>query len=271
MFVKVQTAKQAVRFARDLKKRKLRHVTKQFLIEGINFVEDALLNRAEISYLLVSDQLCQREKGRSVIELAQSRGVPFFCVQEKILARLADTETPQGILAVCKMPVWDEEQVIQGQDALLVALDGVQDPGNLGTMIRAGAGVGANGFFLGEGTVDLYNSKVLRSTMGTVFQVPVFHQVRLVPFIKRLKSMGLITVAADPRGEIKYYGADFRKGPLLVIIGNESRGISAELLEAVDLRVSIPLAEGVESLNAAVAAALILYEIFRQRDTQTEQ
>ncbi|HBG23067.1 MAG TPA: RNA methyltransferase [Peptococcaceae bacterium] len=271
MFFKMLTAKQAVRFARDLQKRKHRHDTKHFFIEGINFVEDALLNRAEIRYLLVSDKLCQKEKGKGVMELAQSRGVPFFCVQENALARLADTETPQGILAVCKMPVWDEEQVIQGQDALLVALDGVQDPGNLGTMIRTGAGIGVNGFFLGEGTVDLYNSKVLRSTMGTTFQVPAFHRVQLIPFIKRLKSMGFKTVAADPRAEIKHYGADFRKGPLVVIIGNESRGISPELLKAVDLRVSIPLAEGVESLNAAVAAALVLYEIFRQRDTQTVQ
>lgn len=271
MFCEIQTAKQAVRFARDLKKRKHRHDKKQFLIEGINFVEDALLNRAEISYLLVSDKFHERKKGKGVMELAQARGVPLFCIKENILANLSDTETPQGVLAVSKMPVWNDEQVIYMKDALLVALDGVQDPGNLGTMIRTGAGVGVSGFFLGEGTVDLYNSKVLRSTMGTIFQVPVFHQVQLVSLVKRLKLLGFKTVAADPRAKTKHYRADFQKDPLLVIVGNEGRGIRTELLKAVDLRLSIPLAEGVESLNAAVAAALILYEVFRQRDTQTEK
>ena len=102
--------------------------------------------------------------------------------------------------------------------------------------------------------------------MGTVFRVPAFHQVQLVPLIKRLKSLGFITIAAEPRAKIKYYRADFQKGPLLVLIGNEGRGIRPELLDIVDLRVSIPLSEGVESLNAAVAAALILYEVLRQRD-----
>jgi TrmH family RNA methyltransferase len=267
-YLEIKTAKQAARLARDLKKRKHRELTNRFLIEGVNFVEDALISRAELDYLLVSEKFWQRKKGKGIIDLASSRGIPIFSVKENVLAGLADTETPQGIVAVSQMPVWNEEDVIYGQDALLVALDGLQDPGNLGTIIRAGAGAGVSGFFLGEGTVDLYNSKVLRSTMGTVFRVPAFHQVELVSLINRLKLTGFTSIAADPRAELKYYCADLEKGPLLILIGNESRGISPELLETVDLRVSIPLSEGVESLNAAVAAALILYEVFRQRDPE---
>lgn len=265
-FLEIKTAKQAARFARNLKKRKHREITNRFLIEGVNFVEDALISKAELDYLLVSEKFWQRKKGKGIIDLASSCGIPIFTVKGNVLAGLADTETPQGIVAVSQIPVWDEDEIIHGQDALLVALDGLQDPGNLGTIIRSGAGAGVSGFFLGEGTVDLYNSKVLRSTMGTVFRVPAFHQVQLVPLIKRLKSLGFITIAAEPRAKIKYYRADFQKGPLLVLIGNEGRGIRPELLDIVDLRVSIPLSEGVESLNAAVAAALILYEVLRQRD-----
>ncbi|MGB4504363.1 MAG: RNA methyltransferase [Syntrophaceticus sp.] len=266
--MEIKTAKQAIRFARDLKKRKHRQNTNRFLIEGVNFVEDAFINGAELDYLLVSESFWQREKGKVIIDLARSQGIPFFSVQENTLARLADTETPQGILAVSQMPVWNEDQVLQGQDTILVALDGLQDPGNLGTIIRSGAGVGVSGFYLGEGTVDLYNPKVLRSTMGTIFRVPAFQQVQLFSFIKRLKSLGFKTIAADPRAKLKYYRADFLKGPLLILIGNEGKGISLELLDIVDLRVSIPLSEGVESLNAAVAAALILYEVVRQRDLE---
>ncbi len=264
--MKIKTAEQAIRSARYLKLRKHRQSTKRFLIEGASFVQDALVNGAEIDCLLASDSFLQKKKGKLLSEFARSRGIPFFSVKENILCSLADTETPQGIVAVGRMPVWSEEQVIHGQDTVLVALDGLQDPGNLGTIIRSGAGAGVNGFFLGEGTVDLYNSKVLRSTTGMVFQVPVFHQARLVPLINRLKSLGYIAVAADPGARVKYYRTDFRKGALAIIIGNEGGGISRELLDIADLRVAIPLAEGVESLNAAVAAALILYEICRQRD-----
>lgn len=268
VFLEVKTTKQATRFARDLKKRKHRQLTSRFLIEGVNFVEDALIDRAALDYMLVSDKFWQRKKGKRIIDLASSRGIRVFSVKENVLAKLADTETPQGIVAVCQIPVWNKDEIICGQDALVVALDGLQDPGNLGTIIRAGAGAGVSGFFLGEGTVDLYNPKVLRSTMGTVFRVPTFYQVELVSLIKRLKSLGFTTIAADPRARIKYYCADFKKGPLLFIIGNESRGIRKELLDIVDLKVSIPLSEGVESLNAAVAAALIFYEVYRQRDPE---
>ena len=267
MLLEVKTAKQAIRLARDLKRRKHRESRDRFLIEGVNFVEEALLSGVNLDYLLVTEKLCRREKGKAVLDLAGSREITLFFVEEDVLAKLADTGTPQGVLAVCSMPSWNESEALQRSDAFLVALDGLQDPGNLGTIIRSCAGVGASGVFLGEGTVDLYNPKVLRSTMGTVFGVPTFHKVELTSLVKKLKRLGFLTIAADPRADLKYYHADFRKSPLLVLIGNEGRGISSDLLDLVDLRVCIPLREGVESLNASVAAALILYEIYRQRDS----
>lgn len=263
----IRTVKQAVQLARELKRRKYREATRRFLIEGINFVGDALKSGIRVDYLLITEKIRQRQKGRMFLQHALSREIPFFFVKEDILARLADTENPQGVLAVASMPVWDENEVIAGENALLLALDSIQDPGNLGTIIRSGDGVGVNGVFLGGGTVDIYNPKVLRSTMGSVFRVPAFPKTDLMPLIQNLREMGFSIVAADPRANFKYYQADFRKGRFLVLIGNESHGISPALLELVDLGVCIPLRKEVESLNAAVATALILYEVFRQRDT----
>jgi len=266
ILLEIRTSKQAVKFARCLKKRKYRELYHNFLIEGVNFVGDALLNNAPIDFVMVAENNQHSEKYQEIMEQARLQQVPLFFVKDELLAKISDTETPQGVVAVCSMPSWNEEQVIREGDGLLVALDGLQDPGNLGTIIRSAAGVGVSGVFLGEGTVDIYNPKVLRATMGAVFRVPVFQQVDLITLIRKVKEAGFQTVAAEPRADKKYYRVDFRKGGHLILIGNESRGIRAELLDLVDLRVSIPLVGGVESLNAAVAASLILYEIFRQRD-----
>jgi len=263
----INTVKQAVRLARELKRRRHREATGRFLIEGINFVGDALQCGAAIDCLLMTEKVRQREKGRIILQHALSREIPFFFVKEEILDRLTDTETPQGVLAIAPKPVWDENEAIAAEEALLLALDGIQDPGNLGTIIRSGDGVGVNGIFLGGGTVDIYNPKVLRSTMGSVFRIPAFPKTDLLQLIRKLREKGFFVVAADPRADIKYYQADFRRGRFLIVIGNESRGISPALLELADLKVRIPLKEDVESLNAAVAAALVLFEVLRQRDT----
>jgi len=264
--LEIKSTKQAVKFARTLKKRKYRELYHNFLIEGVNFVEDALLNKAPVDYVMVAENNKYSPKYKGIIEQTRLQQLPLLFVKDDLLAKLSDTETPQGVVAVCSMPSWNEEQVLREGDGVLVALDGLQDPGNLGTIIRSAAGVGVSGVFLGEGTVDLFNPKVLRATMGTVFRIPVFQQVDLITLIKKVKQAGFQTVAADPRADKKYYHVDFRLGGHLILIGNESRGIRSELLDLVDLRVSIPLMSGVESLNAAVAASLILYEIFRQRD-----
>lgn len=265
--MQIKSLKHALRLARELKKRKYREATGRFLIEGINFVDDAIKSGAVVDCLILTEKVCCKDKGKKLLRHVHSQGIPLFFVDEAVFAELADTETPQGVLAVGSMPVWDASKVAMSQDALLLALDGLQDPGNLGTIIRSSDGVGVDGVFLGEGTVDLYNSKVLRSTMGSVFRIPVFSKVDLVSLLLRLREAGFKIVAADPRASLKYYQADFKKGRFLILIGNESRGIRQELLDLVDLSVCIPLREEVESLNAGVAAALLLYEVYRQRDT----
>ncbi len=261
----VNGLKQAVQFARSLKKRKVREAEHRFIIEGISFVEEALKSGVHLDYLICTEKGLQREKGRSLIEHPGLANVTLYIVEERIFEKIAETETPQGILAVGRMPVWTEEGILQKREGTWLVLDALQDPGNLGTILRTAEAVEVKAVFLGEGTVDLYNSKVLRATMGSVFRVPTFSKVNLKELLGRMKESGIFVIAADPYSDKIYYRTDLRCPRLSVVIGNEGRGISPEILALSDNRIKIPLRGKVESLNAAVATALILYEIQRQK------
>lgn len=257
--------KRAVQLARSLKKRRVREAERRFVIEGINFVEEALKSGIELDFLICTEKGLQRDKGSYLLEQGVKADIPLYIVDERVFERLAETETPQGILAVGRMPYWIEEGVLKKDRGIWLALDAIQDPGNLGTIIRTAEAVGAEAVFLGEGTVDLYNSKVLRATMGSVFRVPSFSRMNLKELVSRMRESGIFVVSADPHTGQVYYQANLRYPRLAVVIGNEGRGISPELLTLSDIRVKIPLEGKVESLNAAVAGALILYEIKRQQ------
>lgn len=263
--MKVKTLKQAVRLANSLSKRKIREAENCFLIEGLSFVEEALKSKAALEFLIYSERVIERERGRSVLGRARLAKIPLFPVDDGIFKKLAETETPQGILAVGRILDWPEEGVFQQPQGIYLVLDAIQDPGNLGTMIRTGEGMGVHAVFLGKGTVDVYNSKVLRATMGSIFRVPTFRDQDLTALVKKMKDSGVRLVAADPRAGTIYYRTDLIHPRLALLVGNEGRGIGAGLLREADERVSIPLQGGVESLNAAVATALILYEIHRQK------
>jgi TrmH family RNA methyltransferase len=259
----IRSVKQAVALTRNLRKRKVRSAERCFIVEGINFVEEALRSQIQIEYLLCTDRLIEREKGKMLLEEMRRLEVPLFLVSEKIFEDLAQTDTPQGVLAVGVQKKWPVEQLRQSR-GLMLALDRLQDPGNLGTILRTSDAVGVQAIFLSEGTVDVYNSKVLRSTMGSVFRVPTAADQSLLDVIRGMKERGVLVVAADAHAATDYFRAPLKVESLLLVIGNEGQGIQPELLELADQRVTIPLRQGVESLNAAVATALVLYEIYRQ-------
>lgn len=259
-------AKRAVQSVLKLKKKKkFREKEQRFIIEGINFVEEALKSGIELDFLVCTEEGLQREKSKTLLRYQREAGIPIYIVDEGVFAKIAETETPQGVLAVGKKPVWDEDKVLEREKGIWVVLDAIQDPGNLGTIIRTAEAVGAEAVFLGKGTVDLYNPKALRATMGSVFRVPTFSRVNLQALLDRMKEDGVFVVASDPHAEQIYYDANLRHLRVAVVIGNEGRGIDRRLLELSDIRVKIPLEGKVESLNAAVASALILFEIKRQQ------
>lgn len=265
--MEIRTTRQAVQLARRLGRRKVRDVERRFVIEGITFVEEALRSDSVVECLVYSERMLQHQRGWALLDNAREQGLPAFLVDEPLYGELSDTETPQGVLAVVQKPAWQQGLLLQQQTGLLLALDGLQDPGNLGTILRTGDGAGVSGVWLGQGTVDLYNPKVLRATMGSIFRLPSFSGVDLPLLLTELKTSGWQVVAAVPHTGQSYFQADLRHTRLLLVIGNEAHGISRDLVALADQVVSIPLRPEVESLNAAVAAALLIYEVQRQRLT----
>lgn len=243
-----------------LKEKKRREATGLVLIEGVRFVEEALQAGTEIVQVVYSPRLTEGERGRQLLESVTRAKVSVLAVSEKVLAHVVDTGTPQGIAAAVRVPQVSLEQT--ASDFLLV-VDGVQDPGNLGTIIRTALAAGAGGVVCTKGTVDAFNPKTLRSTMGAVFKLPVIQGIAGDQLIEWLACRKISLVVADAAGEEMYYEAELNP-PLALVIGNEGQGPSRLMLQRATRRVRIPLRGGVESLNAAVAAALLLFESARQ-------
>lgn len=263
--VGVKTARQAVQLVRRLGRRKAREADRLFVVEGITFVEEALQSGQAVECLVYAGKLHRRQKGQALLDRAWERRVPAFPVEERLYEILSATETPQGVLAVVQKPVWRQPELLQRPDSLFLALDGLQDPGNLGAILRTGDGAGVDGVWLGQGAVDPYNPKALRATMGSILRLPVFTGVDLALLLPELKLQGVQVAAAVPHAGRNYFQADMKHPRLLLLIGGEARGISGDLLALADQELSIPLRPEVESLNAAVAASLLIYEARRQR------
>ena len=223
-----------------------RYKTSLFVAEGQRIVEDAVAANA-VEYIFVS----QNYDG-TVYDL------PTYRVSDKMFKDLSDTETTQGILAVCRMGVYNIEEITC--DTLLVS-DGVSDPGNLGTLIRTAECSGVGGVVLLKGTVDPYSPKVVRSTMGSIFRVPLyFAQVQDIE--QALKEYSVVATVLD--GSKDLYDVDFPE-KVAVVVGNEAHGVSKEVADLSQIRVLIPMCGQSESLNASVAGSVVMYEIFRQK------
>lgn len=185
-------------------------------------------------------------------------------VSDEVFARMSDTQTPQGILAVLAQPEYKLNQLLKQENPLFVVLENLQDPGNLGTILRTGEGAGITGVIIGEGSVDIFNPKVIRSTMGSIYRVPFLYEADLLQTLEQLHAAGVKTYAAHLRGETYYDSFCFR-GPTAFLIGNEGNGLTQTLSDAASSYLKIPMEGELESLNASVAAALLMYEAHRQR------
>lgn len=179
---------------------------------------------------------------------------------------MSDTRTPQGILSVIRRPHYTLEQLIDVPSPLLVILENLQDPGNLGTILRTGEGAGITGVILSGETADIFHPKTIRATMGSIFRVPFVQVEHLKEALGQLQQRGIHTYAAHLSGETYYDRFSFREGTAF-LIGNEGNGLSRETAEMADSLLKIPMEGKVESLNASVAAALLMYEAHRQRRT----
>ena len=231
---------------KKLLNRSERNKTKLFIAEGQRIVEDAVAaNVAE--YIFVSENY-----DGIVYDL------PTYKVSNKMFAALSDTETTQGIIAVCRMVDYNMEEI--DCDTLLVC-DGVSDPGNLGTLIRTAECSGVGGAILLKGTVDPYSPKVVRSTMGSIFRVPVYF-ADVDALDKHLTDYSIVATVLD--GSKDLYDIEFPE-KIAVVVGNEAHGVSKEVADMAQIRTLIPMCGNSESLNASVAGSVVMYEIFRQK------
>ena len=245
------------------KKRKARDEEGVYIVEGIRMYREA--PRAQVREVYVSEQFYSRygeELGLS------AWGRQLEILSDHVFSHVSDTKTPQGILLVMEQRSCEICEMLdldaQGRKPLLMVLDNLQDPGNLGTILRAGEAAGVTGVIMSHDCVDIYNPKVIRSTMGSVFRVPFFYTDDLEQTVLDLKARGIRVFAAHLAGKNNYEQEDYT-GNTAFLIGNEGNGLTEKLSNMADTWVKIPMEGKVESLNAAIAASILMFETARQR------
>lgn len=245
--------------ARDLQRRKARERQQCFVAEGVRTVEALLASSLEIRGVLAIKALREDERGAALLARAEERGVPVAIVTREELESAADTDTPQGVLAVAAIPA--SQLAPPTADARYLVLDALQDPGNVGTVVRTAAALGVTATIALPGTVDFWNAKVVRSSMGALFQHPV-HALSWEELSAFLSDYQVALWATDMHGEsLPTIAPGHVPGRLAVVVSNEGAGLSSHVATAVTRTVSIPMAPGVESLNVAVASAIVLYAL----------
>lgn len=253
----------AVRRLRSLSDAKERKKEKAFLIEGVKMVEEALRDEAGVQMVVAAPDLTQHH-GRGVLKMAEARSVGILWISGKLLDSISESKTPQPVMAVVGMREHTEDLLLAHRSGLIVICHGLQDPGNLGTIIRTAEATGAAGVAITPNTVDPYNAKTVRASMGSILRVPVARIGDAAAFIRKCRETGFQTVAMVLKGEKTLFDADLRR-PAAVIVGQEGSGLPDDVLKYADLRVRIPMAESIDSLNVATSAAVFLYEAMRQR------
>ena len=191
--------------------------------------------------------------------------VPYYLVSSEVFSKISDTQTPQGVLCVLKRPEMSLEELLDiSKTPLILLLENLQDPGNLGTILRVGEAAGVTGVVMSKGCVDIFNPKVIRSTMGSVYRMKFTVCDDILEAVSEIKGAGITTYAAHLQGSLGYTEYDYKK-PTCFFVGNEGNGLSDEITALADKRLLIPMEGSVESLNAGIAAAVLSYEAHRQR------
>lgn len=232
------------------------------LVEGEHLFAEALSAGITFRAVLVDEGIHE-----SVFSFLREHPVntPVYSLSSSLFSSVVETDSPQGIAAVIDQPAWTMEQVIEKSDqpATFLLLDAVQDPGNVGTMIRTAEAAGVRGLLLGKGTVDLFNSKVVRSAMGSVFRLPAV-QVDLMQAIPVLKQKGVTIVGTSPYAGTYHFHYSYPERTA-ILLGNEGRGVDSAFHSWLDAEVLIPMPGRTESLNVSITSAILLYEIVRQQ------
>jgi TrmH family RNA methyltransferase len=257
------TANKKVKYVRSLYRRRIRHRERHFVIEGLHLVEEALKAGIVPVLAFFTSDLSDSQRGRKLLAVIEDLPGECFVVTDRVMGALSDTVSPQGILAVVPflgLPLPEDPWMV-------LVVDRVRDPGNLGAILRSAEAAGAGQMILTPATVDVYSPKVVRGAMGAHFHLPIAARVSWPELAEALEGRQILL--ADARGEKIYYEVDWTK-PSVLIVTSEAEGSSQEAERLATERIVIPMQGEAESLNVAVAAGVILFEAARQRWIQQD-
>ena len=239
------------------KKSKARNEEKVFVVEGLRMFVEVPKERVEKVY--VSETFYNKKKQELNWE-----EVPLEILSDSVFKHVSDTQTPQGVMCIVKQKNQDLDSLLDIENPHFMVLDNLQDPGNMGTSIRTAEGACVDAVFMSRDCVDIYNPKTIRSTMGSIYRMPFIYIEEIVPLLEEFRKKGIKSYAAHLDGKNSYDQEDYRAGTA-ILIGNEGNGLRDEVAEKADIWVRIPMEGQVESLNAAIAASVLMFEVARQR------
>ena len=251
---------ETIKHIKKLKEKKYREEYKEFIIEGAKMIEEAIHENANIKSVIICDD-CKNQcaiPNELMYEIAKKKCI---YVDEKIFSTITDVINPQGIMAIVEKPESKEQKIDYSQDVFLV-LDNIQDPGNMGTILRTADSLNINQIIISKGSADIYNLKVVRSTMGAIFRVKVIESEDLTKILREMKKNKIRVCATDLQTDKSIYDMDYHK--TAIVIGNEANGVSQKILDMAATKIKIPMIGKTESLNAAVATSIIMYEAYRK-------
>ena len=241
-----------------LKQAKVRNEQGLFVVEGKKMFEEARdQGHVSIEKAYVSSSYIEQYVSN---ERAYFQGVDYELVSDTVMKEISDTITPQGIIALIQQPKYEQKDMLYKERVRLLLLEDVRDPGNLGTMIRTSEGAGVTGIILSKNSVDIFNPKVIRSTMGSIYRMPFLYVEDFEKAVLELKKSGIAVYAAHLEGAVLYDTVDYGKKSA-ILIGNEANGLTKEVSKLATQCIKIPMDGQVESLNAAIAAAILMYEV----------
>ena len=249
-----------IKHIKKLKDKKERDLSNEYIIEGIKLIQEAIQENAKIKQIIICDD-CEKTESIPKDLMYEIAKQECIYVTNKVFDSITEVMNPQGILAIIEKQ--SKEIQIDDKQDIILALDDIQDPGNLGTILRTADSIGLTQILVSKGTADSYNPKVVRSTMGAIFRVKIIECEDLVKTLKEIKKHKFEIVVSSLQTDNSIYDINYHKK--VIVIGNEANGVKKEIQDLADKKIKIPMLGKTESLNASVATGIILYEYIRQK------
>lgn len=249
-----------IKHIKKLKDKKERDLSNEYIIEGIKLIQEAIQENAKIKQIIICDD-CEKTESIPKDLMYEIAKQECIYVTNKVFDSITEVMNPQGILAIIEKQ--SKEMQIDDKQDIILALDDIQDPGNLGTILRTADSIGLTQILVSKGTADSYNPKVVRSTMGAIFRVKIIECEDLAKTLKEIKKHKFEIVVSSLQTDNSIYDINYHKK--VIVIGNEANGVKKEIQDLADKKIKIPMLGKTESLNASVATGIILYEYVRQK------